>query len=202
MLPYTKSAFENALMGEETYQIYPSELWYEERTDFSRAAIGTNRIAYANHQGFELIQGSSIFEGELLGGCLESLNEMIAPVRYADEMEICSRYGIFPDVDQWKEKILFLETSEEKLDPVQFYEALQNFKERGIMDVINGIIVGKPQDETFYEEYRAALPEVIDNPSLPILYNVNFGHALPRAILPYGAMAKVDAKKQMIIITK
>ena len=30
--------------------------------------------------------------------------------------------------------------------------------------------------------------------------NVNFGHAMPRAILPYGAKAIVDAKKQEIVL--
>ena len=35
---------------------------------------------------------------------------------------------------------------------------------------------------------------------IPILYNVNFGHASPRAIIPYGAVAHIDADKQEITL--
>lgn len=41
MLPYTKRAFESYLEGNESDEIISSDTWYEEREDFSRAAIGT-----------------------------------------------------------------------------------------------------------------------------------------------------------------
>mgnify|MGYP000394051854 CR=1 FL=1 len=40
------------------------------------------------------------------------------------------------------------------------------------------------------------LIRVIDNEKLPIVYNVNFGHAAPRCVLQYGAMVGVDMKKK------
>lgn len=58
--------------------------------------------------------------------------------------------------------------------------------------------MNKPMNEKYYEEYKTVWREVVENPSLPILYNINFGHAAPRAILPYGATARVDAEKQEI----
>ena len=36
----------------------------------------------------------------------------------------------------------------------------------------NGILVGKPQDEAYYQEYKDILIRVIDNEELPIVYNV------------------------------
>ena len=36
------------------------------------------------------------------------------------------------------------------------------------------------------------------NPSLPVLCNVNIGHAAPRCIIPFGVNATVDANKQVI----
>jgi muramoyltetrapeptide carboxypeptidase LdcA involved in peptidoglycan recycling len=36
------------------------------------------------------------------------------------------------------------------------------------------------------------------NPSLPVLCNVNIGHAAPRCIIPFGVNATVDAGKQVI----
>ena len=75
---------------------------------------------------------------------------------------------------------------------------LETLKSEGVFDAVSGILVGKPMNERYYEEYKTVWREVIDNPELPILYNINFGHATPRAILPYGAAAQVDAEKQEI----
>ena len=44
------------------------------------------------------------------------------------------------------------------------------------------------------------LKKVIDNDELPIVYNVNFGHATPRCALPYGVDAKVDMGQKKIFL--
>ena len=44
---------------------------------------------------------------------------------------------------------------------------------------------------------REALLDIIDN-NIPIVYNLNVGHATPRAIVPFGVHAYVDTKKQVI----
>ena len=44
-------------------------------------------------------------------------------------------------------------------------------------------------DEAYAEEYKRLLIEVIDRPELPILFNLNVGHALPRCIIPFGVNA-------------
>ena len=54
---------------------------------------------------------------------------------------------------------------------------------------MNGIVVGKPKDEQFYEEYKEVYLKVLHGfhcETLPILYNVNIGHAVPIGILPLG----------------
>lgn len=38
-------------------------------------------------------------------------------------------------------------------------------------------------DETFYDDYKEALLDIIDS-NIPIVYNLNVGHATPRAIVP------------------
>ena len=53
-------------------------------------------------------------------------------------------------------------------------------------------------DETYAEEYQKLLLEVIDRPELPILFNLNIGHAMPRCIMPFGVVAHVDAEQQII----
>ena len=56
---------------------------------------------------------------------------------------------------------------------------------------------GKPMDETFYDDYKEALLDIIDS-NIPIVYNLNVGHATPRAIVPFGVHAYVDATEQVI----
>ena len=117
MLPYSKKAFESYIEGNEYREITSSEIWYQERTDFSKEAVGTERISHKEEHGFELLQGKDYFEGRLLGGCLESLYDILTTTRYENEKAVCEKYGLFPDIAEWKEKILFIETCEEKPVP-------------------------------------------------------------------------------------
>lgn len=202
MLPYSKRAFESYLEGNKYDEIISSEIWYEERSDFSAAAIGTERVVHKEERGFELLQGSEIFQGQLLGGCLESFYDLLTKSRYEDEKDVCEKYGIFPDKEEWSGKILFIETCEEKPVPELFEKEIGLLKSKGIFDVVNGVLVGKPQDEAYYEDYKDILTKVIDNEKLSIVYNVNFGHAVPRCALQYGAVAKVDMKQKKIYMGK
>lgn len=199
MLPYTEKAFRGYLQKNECSEIISSPIWYEERKDFSVKAMGTERITRKEERGFQLLQGKNIFEGRLLGGCLESIYDILTSSRHGNEKEVCEKYNLFPSLEEWKGKILFIETCEEKPTPDLLRKELLVLKEQGIFNVINGILVGKPQDEMYYEEYKDIYFEVINNKELPILYNVNFGHSTPRCVIPYGINVQVDADKRKII---
>lgn len=200
MLPYTKKSFEAYFEGAEYKTITASDTWYEERTDFSCNCVGTERIAHKETRGYEILQGGGRFSGELLGGCLESLYDILAGERYADEPEVCETYALFPKKEHWKGKILFVETCEEKPEPVVMEKELLMLKKTGIFDVVSGVLVGKPQDEAFYEEYKAVYRRVFDNKNLPVVYNVNFGHAHPKCVLPVGLAVEVDCEKREITL--
>ncbi|HGJ0644018.1 TPA: S66 peptidase family protein [Streptococcus pneumoniae] len=156
MLAYSLHYFKELIETGRISEIRPSDVWYEERTDFSPTALGTPRVSHTN-TGFDLLQGSAQFEG----------------------------------------KILLLETSEEEPKPEDFKKMLLTLKDTGIFAVINGLLVGKPMDETFHDDYKEALLDIIDN-NIPIVYNLNVGHATPRAIVPFGVHAHVDAQEQVI----
>lgn len=200
LLPYTKETLLGFLEGQEQQEIRSSPFWYEERRDFSKQALGKNRTQHNEEHGYEVLQGTGKVSGPLLGGCLESLYDILAGERYPDEAEICKKYQLFPSLSEWKGKILFLETSEEKPAPNEVEKYLKALKQMGVFSVINGMIVGKPQDEAYYEEYKDIYLKVIDDETLPILYNVNFGHAYPRCALPYGIKATVNLDEKMILL--
>lgn len=200
MLPYTKKSFLKYFEKRNEDTIESSNLWYEERTDFSLEAIGTSRAEHPEERGYEVLQGRGKCSGKLLGGCLESLYDILTNTRYDDEKAVCEKYGLFPALSEWKNKILFIETCEEKPKPELFEKELLTLKDTGIFDVISGIIVGKPQDEQYYEEYKEIYYKTIDNKALPIVYNVNFGHAQPKCIIPYGIEAELDLDKKTITL--
>lgn len=197
MLPYTKSYFEELINTGKIQEICPSEVWYEEREDFSENSIGISMKSHIN-KGFELINGNPVFEGEILGGCLDSIYDIFDNSRFEDTVSICQKYEVFPNLEEWKNKILLLETSEEKPTPKLYRKMIHTLQEFGIFHVISGLLVGKPQNESYYDEYKSILLDEISNKELPIIYNVNIGHATPRCIIPFGVHAKVDANHQII----
>ena len=100
--------------------------------------------------------------------------------------------------DSFIEALILERSSEEKPSPEKYRQALEYLKERGVFQNISGLLVGKPMDETYSEEYKELLISVIDDPLLPVLCNVNIGHAAPRCIIPFGVYASVDANEQVI----
>ena len=58
--------------------------------------------------------------------------------------------------------------------------------------------IARTMDRIWENEYREALRDVTADPELPILCNINIGHAQPRCIIPFGVEAHVDAEHQVI----
>ena len=183
MFDYTKQAVEKILFSVcENYEIKSSEVWSNDFVSWKEENMNIAKRLILEEHGYETIQGSGVVTGKLLGGCIDVFPMMIGT-------------EIWPTKDEWENKILLLETSEEKPSPdlVKYY--LRNLGAQGIFDVIKGIVVGKPQDEKYYEEYKEVYKSVMKEyncSNLPILYNVNFGHAYPIGILPLGTEVQVN----------
>ncbi len=197
MLPYTRHYFEELISTGTVREVTPSDVWYEERTAFSEEQAGVPRISHPD-RGFELLQGPPVFSGKILGGCICTMHDLFNGERYADMPVLSEKYHLFPDADDWRGRILLLESSEEKPSPEKYRRTLGYLRERGIFSAVSGVLAGKPMDEAYAEEYKHELISVIGDPELPILFNVNIGHAAPRCIIPFGVDAAVDAEKQVI----
>lgn len=201
MHPYTRKYFEELIFTGTIKEITPSAIWYEERRSFTTEQIGKPLIAHPN-DGFELLQGSSVFSGKILGGCIDSMYDLFNGERYADMPILCEKYHLFPDAEDWEGRILLLESSEEKPSPEKYRQALEYLKGRGVFEAVSGVLAGKPMDETYTQEYRQLLTHVINKPDLPVVFNLNIGHAMPRCIIPFGIEAIVDVEKQAIQFTE
>ena len=197
MLPYSEHFFEELINNGRIKEIYPSDVWYNEREDFSEKSIGISMEEHQN-RGFELLRGNAKFEGQILGGCLETIFDIFDNSRYEDTVYLCQKYNLFPSLNEWENKILLLETSEERPKPELFRKMILKLQEYGIFDVISGLIIGKPQNEEYYNEYKQIILDEIKNQDLSIVYNINVGHSTPRCIIPFGVDAKVDVERQII----
>ena len=201
MLPYTERYFSELIATGTIGEIRPSEIWYEQRDSFGEDQVGVELRSHPD-SGYRLLQGPARFSGKILGGCIDSMYDMFDGERYPDMPEICGKYGLFPKADDWKGRIILLESSEEKMPPDKYRRALEYLKRAGVFGAVSGVLVGKPMDGSFEEEYMGLLREVIDDPGLPVLCNINIGHALPHCIMPFGVDAEVDAEEQVIRFRK
>ncbi len=195
MLPFTKEWFE-VYLGQEKTNLTSSDIWYYERTDFSPAAVGTPRKSEKETKGFEVLQGSGKVKGKLFGGCIDSIYELA----FSEERKnICDKYKLLPQGNEWQDKILFIETSDSKPTPELFEEMLRGLGKLGAFDYAQGMLVGKPQDAVYYEEYKQVIEKVLGDKTLPVMYNLNFGHSLPRCVVPYNITCEVDFDNKVII---
>lgn len=175
-----KTLFSNEVIGE----VKPAPEWTSERLEWLIENKDKQRKMNSN-KGYELLQGSAVVQGRLIGGCIEVL-------------EFAKGTSLWPEESYWKDSILFFETSEDLPEPSYIEYWLRNYGSQGILQNIKGIVFAKPQHERYYEEYKESILRImkeLDLNELPILYNLNFGHTEPKFILPYGAMAEIDCER-------
>lgn len=198
ILPYTRAAFRSFYMDSEgEHVIRSSGTWYGKLPEEDVAAAKGLRDARPERYGFESLRGSGTFRGRLLGGCLETLAEL-AGGGSAEAAVTAQRYGIFPEPTEWEGKIIFLETCMEEEDTEAVGRSLQTLISHGVFSAAAGLIFGKPPEEAGYEAYKELILQLLSDTDFPIMYNVNFGHAWPHAVLPYGALAEVDLDRKEI----
>lgn len=189
MFDYTADAVRNILFGDSRgYPVLSSDIWSNDSLAWKEENMHKRRKIQPETHHYEVLSGGGSIRGQLLGGCIDVFPMIVGT-------------SIWPSAEEWKGKILLLETSEEKPTPdyVKYY--LRNLGAQGILQKINGIVVGKPKDEEFYEEYKEVYRKVLHEfhrEALPILYNVNVGHASPIGILPLGIEYEIDLDQKTI----
>ncbi|TPE57989.1 LD-carboxypeptidase [[Mycoplasma] falconis] len=199
MLPYTKQSFLN-LFEEKEWAYTSSDIWYNEREDFSINSLNKPRESFKEQDGFIEINVKEDFEGILIGGCVESINELIVGEEFKQEViNINKKYHLFDDKTDFTNRVLLLETSEARITPEKLEEMLNNLATTGVFNKINGILFGKPQNNTYIYEYKAILEKLAKKYDLPIVYNINIGHAYPKMLLKLNANVKYLKDKKMII---
>jgi len=182
---YTKEMVEKTLFEpQETLDIPCSDYCSYEKDKVWWMVENMNQsIPRFPNTGYEILQGSGKVTGELLGGCIDVFPELLGT-------------KLWPTLDEWRGKLLLLETSEVDMPEMVLAWFLRNLHAQGILHVINGIVVGKPAMDDKVEKYKDVYRQIVgfeaDLPDLPILYNVNVGHAYPIGLFPLGLKYEID----------
>ncbi len=144
--------------------------------------------------------GTADTSGVTWGGCLESLDEIL-------------RHGVrMPSLDQFEDIVLITETSEEIPEHDYVRRVYRAFGERGILERVQAVLVGRPKAWEFgnerslteKQEYRIRQAETTlttvrqYNAIIPVVQNLDFGHTHPQICLPYGAAVKINSDSQSI----
>lgn len=196
MLSFTKYWVLNLFVNREETKLESSEIWYNERKDFSEKAVGTKRDMLLEENGYISLCKSGVAEGKLYGGCIDVICSIFEPST-KEQKEIFEKHKIWQST---KDKILFLETSDAKPEPEKFRSMLNTLKQNKVFDGVAGILFGKPQDQAFMQEYMQIIKEELAE--YKVLFNLNFGHSYPRCIIPYNINCKVDFSKKKVTFTE
>ena len=202
MNEYTVKYLKLALFEQGETEIEASDKYSDIGLDWSNTENLTKHRLYEPNEGW-IWDGNNSAEGISWGGCVESIDELL-------------RHGVsVPSLEDFSNVILLTETSEE-IPPASYvcrvYRALG---ERGILERIKAILVGRPKAWEFdkqnnkeeKEKYRKEQGEsIIDtvrkyNRSIPVIQNLDFGHTEPQIPVPYGTSARIDSQNKKIFLT-
>lgn len=165
--------------------------WTSERLSWENPNNQTISRKLEKNSAWRFLQGRGKVSGELLGGCM-------------DVLEVIKDTSLWVQAKDWKGKILFLETSETKMPPNIFCKILRNYAASGILKNINGILLGRPDNNNYWKEYDEMIVKVIRQEEglteLPIVTGMDFGHTCPTFTIPYGVKAELDMNNNTFAI--
>ena len=196
MFPYvTKSLRQNIFSSNVIGEVKPcTDGWTVEMLDWSNPENQNQKRKLNPSTGWKFLQGTGIHRGHLIGGCIEVFD-------WTRGTEL------FPE--NWRDAILFLETSEDAPPPSFVKYVLRVLSTIGILPQLSGILFGRPGGQVppaDFEKYDQAILDVVRNENglkdLPILTNMDFGHTSPIMTIPYGLQAEIDCEDQKFSIVE
>lgn len=199
---YTLKYLNLALFEKGEVELEASKEYNDVGLDWNdRENLKRQRI-YEPNEGW-VWDGSQNAEGITWGGCVESIDEIL-------------RHGVaLPSLEDFENIVLMTETSEEIPTAEYVHRVYRALGERGILERIKAILIGRPKAWEFdkqntkeqKEEYRKQQRETIlgvvkkYNPSVTVVQNLDFGHTDPQIAIPYGMPIRLDSEKKKIFIT-
>ncbi len=187
--PYSKDWFQKVFFETEAVgEIAPSKEWSFDAHNHTNPQHTGKYIA---NQGYERVQGKGVVRGRLFGG-------------HGGLMEYDSESPIVLTQEDFADTILFFEDIPEFCDVEYMGEFFDWLGRNGYLQVLKGVIIGKMCTAEPFAPYAEKIRHIVSGKygliDMPILYGMNFGHASPICILPYGAEAELDIEKLQFTI--
>lgn len=181
MFRYTEEYFlKCATSGDPIGKIEPSPVWTEEFLDWGeKKDLERPRQLVASTGWTWLKEGQA--KGHLIGGCLESLQHLRGTEYWPE----------------WDDAIFFFEPSEGRPTPETIDGILMDYQNMGVLDKINGMIIGRPMrySEDEKQLLRERVLERTHGFSFPIITDMDFGHTSPQFTIPLGCLARINTKE-------
>lgn len=199
---FTIKYLEFAMFEEGEKEITFSNIYNDIGLAWNDPTALSRRREYEPNEGW-FWDGDSSVNRITWGGCLESIDEIL-------------RHGLaLPSWDQFKNVILMTETSEEVPSSDYVFRVYRALGEKGILERVKGIIVGRPKAWEFNkmlntkEKYiyrqsqREAITKIVRqyNQHAPIIQNLDFGHTDPQIPMPYGGKIRIDGINKRLFVT-
>lgn len=192
--PYLEQSFRKVLFADSLdCSIVPNtEGWTVEHLDWAKPENQNIKRKLNPAPGWNFLQGGGVYEGHLLGGCLEVL-------------EWLRGTPVWPTPEQWKGAFLFLETSEEGPLPDVVISALRSYAAEGVLSNLSGILFARPggdvKPDCFVDYDKAILQVVCEEEGLTdlaVITGMDFGHTDPFLTLPYGIIMQADFDRKAL----
>ena len=199
---YTVEYIKHALFDDGEFELLPSKSFNDLGLDWGDESLLDKERNYEPNEGWSW-DGDNNGGGLLWGGCIESVDEML-------------RHGVeIPSLEQFENIVLMMETSEEIPSADYVSRVFRAFGERGILERIKGIVVGRakarefdklrnPDERAIYrkEQQETIVKTVRDyNTDIPIVQNMDFGHTEPQIPMSYGNKIRIDSENKKIYAT-
>ncbi|MDP2655739.1 MAG: LD-carboxypeptidase [bacterium] len=199
---FTLKYLKLALFESGEQELEASLVYSDMGLDWNDPANLDKERLYEPNDGWYWDGGENV-EGISWGGCVESIDELL-------------RHGIqTPSLEDFKNIILFTESSEEIPTAEYVYRVYRALGERGILERVKGILVGRPkawefdkqknagEKKEYKEKQREAILRAVRqyNKTIPVVQNLDFGHTNPQIPLPYGGHIRIDSDARKIFAT-
>lgn len=182
VLPYTDRYLRAAWFGDEPIRFDAAESWTDQFIPWDGKADLTSPRELRPSSGWVSLRGG-VAEGPLLGGAIEAICwHLKGSATWLDPTGA----------------ILFLETSRETPSPAHVDAYLTDLEQLGVFANAAGLIFGRPidYDEPNVEVLWEVVARRTEAAGLPVLANVDIGHADPMLTLPLGTPARLDTNSR------
>jgi len=188
---YSKEWFQKVFFQEELIgEIVPSADWSYDAHDHTNPQ---HMRQYSSNEGYERVQGKGVVRGRLFGG-------------HGGLMEYEEGSPISLTQADFTNKILFFEDIPEFCDVEYMGKFFDWLGRNGYLQVLKGVVIGKMCTAEPFTPYAEEIRRIVSGKyglqDMPIMYGMNFGHASPICILPYGAEAELDMEQLRFRITE